>query len=174
VVDVLIVLQEMDPVRQRELIEERAAAKQAAKQDADATVLKSLLSSLDAAGVRYIVIPKAERLLAGSSALAALESFPFDAYGHLKGDRRVPTSEWRSVFTDEFVSTRRAYLAWKDQDCCIDVRLADVLPVLSDVFLDYHWDAYLFDPFGTWVVESHHDGYLSIKDAEQASSSNGG
>jgi hypothetical protein len=154
----------MDRIRQRELIEKRAAAKRAVDLDASVAVLKSLLSSLDTAGVRYIVIPKAEGLLAGASALAALESFPFDADGHLKGDRRVPSSEWRSVFTDEFVSARRAYLAWKDQDCCIDVCLADVLPVLSDVLLDYHWDAYLFDPFGTWVVESHHDGNLSIKD----------
>jgi hypothetical protein len=165
-------LQEMDPIRQRELIERRATAKRAAQQTASATVLKSLLSPLDAVGARYIVIPRAEGLLAGSSALAALESFPFDAYGHLKGDRQVPTSEWRSVFTDQFVSGRRAYLAWKDQDCCIDVLLSDVLSVLSDVFLDYHWDAYLFDPFGAWIVESHHDGYLSIKDAEQAVSSN--
>ena len=40
--------------------------------------------------------------------------------------------------------------------------LADVLPVLSEVFIDYYWDAYLFDPFGGWVIERHHDGFLSV------------
>ena len=107
-------------------------------------------------------------MLAGSSVLAALELFPFDAYGHLEGDRRVPKSEWGSVFSGQFVSGRRAYMAWKDQDCCIDVLLADVLPGLGEVFPDYHWDAYLFAPFGAWIIESHHDGRLSIKDSEQA------
>jgi hypothetical protein len=66
----------------------------------------------------------------------------------------------------KLVSGRRAYMVWKDQDCCIDVFLADLLPVLGEIFLDYHWDAYLFDPFGVWVIESHHDGHLSIKDPE--------
>jgi hypothetical protein len=140
----------------------RAASKQARERDARAASLKSLLSPLDAAGVRYVVIPSAEGALAGSSALAALASFPFDACGHLMGDRQVSASEWRSVFSEQFVSGRRAYLAWKGQDCCIDVVLADIIPVLSDVFLGYYWDAYLFDPFGEWIVESHHDGFLSM------------
>jgi hypothetical protein len=82
------------------------------------------------------------------------------------GNRQVPASEWCSVFSEQFGAGRRAYLAWKGQDCCIDVILADILPVLVDVFLGYHWDAYLFDPFGGWVIESHHDGFLSIIDLE--------
>lgn len=141
--------------------------RQAAEKDASATLLKSLLNPLDAVGVRYVVIPCAEGALASSSALAALACFPFDAYGHLMGDRLVPASEWRSVFSEQFVTGRRAYMAWKGQDCCIDVFLADILPVLSGVFLGYHWDAYLFDPFGGWIIESHHDGFLSIIDAEE-------
>jgi hypothetical protein len=154
----------VDPVRQQELILKRAALKQAAKLDATAARLKSLLSPLDAAGVRYVVIPNAEGALATSSALAALAAFPFDAHGHLMGDRQVPAVEWRSLFSEKFVSGKRAYVAWKDQECCIDVLLADFLPVLDEVFIDYHWDAYLFDPFGEWIVERHHDGFLSIID----------
>ncbi|WP_264489323.1 hypothetical protein [Luteolibacter arcticus] len=113
------------------------------------------------------MIPSAQGTLAGSSALAALGSFPFDVCGHLVGNRMVPASEWRSVFSEQFVSGRRAYLAWKDQDCCVDVLLADIIPILEEVFVDYHWDAYLFDPFGGWIIESHHDGYLRMIDAAQ-------
>ena len=152
----------MDPVRHQELVLKRAALREAAKKDASAASLKSLLGPLDAAGVRYVVIPSAEGALAGSSAFAALALFPFDAHGHLMGDRQVAASEWRSVFSEQFVSGRRAYVAWKGQDCCIDVVLADIIPVLSDVFLGYHWDSYLFDPFGEWIVESHHDHFLSM------------
>jgi hypothetical protein len=158
---------EVDPVRQQELILKRAALKQAAKLDATAARLKSLLSPLDAAGVRYVVIPNAGGSLATSSALAALAAFPFDAHGHLTGDRQVPVAEWRSLFSEQFVSGKRAYLAWKDQECCIEVLLADVLPVLGEVFIDYYWDAYLFDPFGGWVIELHHDGFLSVIDGSE-------
>jgi hypothetical protein len=163
----------VDPVRHQELVLKRAALKQARKQDARASLFKSLLSPLDAAGIRYVVIPSAEDTLAGSSAWAALGAFPFDACGHLMGDRQVPASEWRSVFTEQFVSGRRAYLAWKDQDCCIDVLLADLLPVLSEVFIGYHWDSYLFNPFEGWVIESHHDGFLSMISANAGWSSVG-
>jgi hypothetical protein len=164
----------VDPVRQQELILKRAALKLAARQDAAAASLKSLLSPLDAAGLRYVVIPNVEGALAAPSALAALAAFPFDAHGHLMGDRQVPEAEWRCIFSQQFVSGRRAYLAWKGQDCCIDVLLADVLPVLGDVFIDYHWDAYLFDPFGGWVIEHHHDGFLSIIDGSEPITSRDG
>jgi hypothetical protein len=163
----------MDPIRRQELVLKRAAMKLARDRAARDAALKSLLSPLDASGGRYVVIPGHEGPPVGPSALDALASFPFDVCGHLSEGRVVPASEWRSVFSDQFVSGKRAYMAWKDQDCCVDALLADLLPVLSELFLGYHWDAYLFDPFGRWIIESHHDGYLTVLEAEQGAASGG-
>ena len=157
----------MDANRQRELTLKRDAAKRTAEERARQESFRTLIEPLDAIGARYVVIPPGGDLLHASSALAALELFPFDSYGHLDTQKSVPKSEWRTVLSDEFCLGRRAYLAWKDWEYCVDVLLPEIIPALSNLFVEYQWDAYLFDPFGNWIVESHHNGYLATIGAEQ-------
>lgn len=162
----------MDPQRKNELILRRDAAKRAVEERSKVTAFKSLIAPLDKVGARYVVIPPGNELLRNTSALAALESFPFDSCGHLDSEKTIQKQDWRTVLSGEFVANRRAFIAWKGSEYCVEAVLSEILPAVEDIFIDYYWDAYLFDPFGSWIIESHHDGFLAIIGAEQGGAPN--
>lgn len=162
----------MDAQRRRELTLKREEAKQSSQERARVDSFRTLIEPLDRMGIDYIVIPPGPELLGGVSALAALASFPFNSSGHLDSQVTIPKSEWQSIISDTFANNKRTYIAWKDSEYCVECMLSDILPAIEDLFIEYHWDAYLFDPFTNWVIESHHDGYLTAIIAEQDATGN--
>lgn len=66
----------------------------------------------------------------------------------------------KSIQATMSLGDARVTVLWKSHNPVLEISFNDLLSVANDI-LNTSWEIYIFDMFSNWVIELHHDGYIS-------------
>jgi hypothetical protein len=98
-----------------------------------------------------------------------LNKFPFDRYGFIditklknsiRFDLKDISEDLISIKSTAPIGESRVTVLWKSFNPVIELSFNDLISIANEI-LDVDWEIYLFDMFSNWIIELHHDGYIS-------------
>ena len=154
----------MTPDRKAELIIKRNDEARRKERLLAYTNFKELIAPLDCKGISYIVSPTELEFDNVRSASNIFDNFEFSDSGHLCSEVSPEKSEsWSRLIDFDKYKDDWVFVYWKGESFCISIKFSDLTIVMENLCIDYHWDSYIFNPVSIWLIEFHHDGWVSYQ-----------